>query len=226
MIPVRIAVADRELGLSEVSLPLDLATLVPGRRRWMVEIGVGKGAYLLRSAAAERDETAWLGIEIVSKYYRLVARRARRRGLDNVVLMRGEALYLASAVLPRAFASSLHVYHPDPWPKARHNKRRLFDRESVDLLLGLLEPGGEVCFATDHAVYGEVVRDVLTSHPGLEVGRVEEGWPDGPRTHYEARFDAAGAPILRLRARLRAPDVMHPDGWRGVVAATRRRQEA
>lgn len=222
MIPIRIAVADHELSLGDVSLPLDLESWIPGNREWEVEIGFGKGAYLLRRAAEEPQDCALLGIEIVSKYYRLVRDRARKRGLRNTLLMRGEALYLISAVLPTAFAQAVHVYHPDPWPKSRHNKRRLFDAESIDLLLGLLAPGGTLYFATDHAPYGEVVAEVLESHSGLDVKRLGESWPEGPRTHYEARFVAAGTPILRLEAR-RCPGgpLIHPDGRSGIVAALR-----
>ena len=225
MIPVRIAVGERELSLAQLELPLRLERLVPGRRRWEVELGFGKGAYLLRRAEDEAASTAFLGIEIVSKYYRRVRDRARKRGLDNVALIRGEALYLISAALPAGFASAVHVYHPDPWPKSRHNKRRLFDVESLDLLLGLLAPGGRLYVATDHASYGEVVAEVLETHPGLAVERRDQPWPDGPRTHYERKFVAAGTPIVRLEAAPRAacPD-LHPHGAAGLVAATRARE--
>ncbi len=221
MIPVRVHAGEREWSLGELELPLELSEFVPGPRRWEVELGFGKGAYLLRRAADEAEETAFLGVEIVSKYYRLVRDRAHKRGLSNVVLMRGEALYLLSAALPSGFARAVHVYHPDPWPKSRHNKRRLFDVESVDLLFGLLEPGGSLCFATDHAEYGERVAEVLESHGGLEVERLTDRWPDGPRTHYEAKFVAAGTPIVRLRAAPRAVRAaLHPAGADGVLAAT------
>ncbi len=220
MIPVRIALGEREWSLSELTLPLELDRLVPGRSAWEVELGFGKGAYLLRRAGEESESSGFLGIEIVSKYYRLARDRARRRGLRNLLLMRGEALYLISAVLPAGFARAVHVYHPDPWPKSRHAKRRLFDVDSIDLLIGLLGPGGRLFFATDHGAYGERVAEVLDSHSGLELVAVGQPWPDGPRTNYEAKFVAAGKPIVRLEAARRpAGALLHPDGVRGVVAA-------
>lgn len=221
MIPVRIAVGERECPLSELPLPLDLDRLIPARDSWEVELGFGKGSYLLRRAAEEVEHGGFLGIEIVSKYYRLARDRARRRGLGNVILMRGEALYLISALLPTEFARAVHVYHPDPWPKSRHNKRRLFDVESIDLLIGLVAPGGRLYFATDHVEYGERVAEVLGSHPGLELRRLAGPWPDGSRTNYEAKFVAAGMPILRFEA-LRLPEgpLLHPAGIEEVVAAT------
>jgi len=225
VIPVRIAVGDREWSLAEQPLPLDLERLIPNRSSWEVELGFGKGAYLLRRAGEETGDLGLLGVEIVSKYYRLVRDRAAKRAFGNVALIRGEALYLISSVLPAGFARAVHVYHPDPWPKSRHNKRRLFDVESVDLLLGLLAPGGTLYFATDHEEYGAVVGDVLRSHAGLEVAELA-AWPEGPRTNYEAKFVAAGQPILRLEVRRRAGgELLHQDGLRGVVAATRERHD-
>ena len=220
MVPVRIALGERESSLGEIDLPLALDRLVPGREAWEVEIGFGKGAYLLRRAAADAP-CGFLGIEIVSKYYRLARDRARRRGLGNLVLMRGEALYLTSAVLPAGFARAVHVYHPDPWPKSRHSKRRLFDVDSIDLVAGLLAAGGRLYFATDHLRYGEQVAEVLGSHPGLALRVLPGDWPDGPRTNYEAKFVAAGKPIVRFEAeRLESGALLHPVGAAGVTAAT------
>lgn len=224
MIPVRVAVAEVERQLAELPQPLDLDALVPGRTGWEVELGFGKGAYLLRRAA-EEPTAGFLGIEIVSKYYRLARDRAFRRSLPNVVLMRGEALYLISVVLPAGFARAVHVYHPDPWPKSRHNKRRLFDVESIDLLIGLIAPGGTLFFGTDHLEYGERVAEVLGTHPGLEMHEVAGSWPDGPRTNYEAKFVSEGRPIVRYQA-VRLPDgpLFHPAGVHPVVAATSPRE--
>mgnify|MGYP000025312514 CR=1 FL=1 len=89
----------------------------------------------LLGAAAE-PEHRFLGLEVAGEYYRLVRRRMVRRRIRNLVLVRGEALYLLSAVLSSGFASAVHVYFPDPWPKARHHARRLFDSETVDLVIG------------------------------------------------------------------------------------------
>jgi len=145
--PVRISSAAGESGLAELGAPLPLASLVPGDGDWEVEIGFGKGRYLLRRSAEEPGRR-FLGIELATEYYRMMVERARRRSLTNWVALRGEALLLLSAVLPAGFAAAVHVYFPDPWPKSRHHKRRLFEPETVDLVLGLLRPGGSLFFAT------------------------------------------------------------------------------
>jgi len=94
--------------------------------------GLLQGGDLLRRAQ-EDPARRFLGVETASKYFRLLATRARRRRVHNLLTVRGEALYLAAAVLPAGFATALHVYFPDPWPKSRHHKRRLIDAESIDL---------------------------------------------------------------------------------------------
>ena len=224
MRPTVVSVLDGSRPLGQLGAPLPLGRLVPGGGPWEVEIGFGKGRYLLQRAAAEPTHR-FLGIERVGKYERMLVRRARRRRLANWMSLRGEALYLLSAVLPRSFADVVHVYFPDPWPKARHHKRRLFDPETVDLVLGLLRPGGSLCFATDFLDYGELVVEILRAYPGLAVRPLAGLWPDGPRTNYEAKYVEAGRPILRLQATLAEaapadrPRLFHPAAGTAIVSA-------
>jgi tRNA (guanine-N7-)-methyltransferase len=219
-----------------VSEPLELATaagigrfagagdpgaldgLVAGRGAWEAELGFGKGRFLLARAAAH-PERRFLGVELAREYFRLAAGRLARRGLANVALLRGEALAILATALPRAFAAAIHVYFPDPWPKSRHHRRRLFSPASIDLLAGALASGGELCFATDHLDYGAEVRRLLAAYPGAELEEPDAGWPEGPRTNYEAKYVAAGRPILRLVLRVGGARGPHPEALRDLVAA-------
>jgi tRNA (guanine-N7-)-methyltransferase len=186
---------------------------------WEVEIGFGKGRYL-RRRAAEAPEVSLLGIERVGEYFRRLVRIAARDGLANLHLVRGEALYLLSAVLPRGFARAVHIYFPDPWPKARHERRRLLEVDTVDLVVGLLEPGGTLFFATDFMAYGSAVRATLESHPDLGVEARRQVWEGGPRTNYEAKYLREGRPIVRLEAvRRSAHGAPHPSGLRRLAVA-------
>ena len=218
-----LSTAEGERGLAELALPLDLDAVVPGAGDWEVEIGFGKGRYLLRRAA-EEPQARVLGVEVAPSYHGLVVERARRRGLRNVLAVRGEAQAVLSTVLPRGFARAVHVYFPDPWPKSRHERRRLLDAESVDLVLGLLRPAGTLWLATDFVAYGEAVETLLAAHPRAEVRRLAGGWPEGPRTNYEAKYVAEGRPIVRLEVRWRGAEgagALHPDGIAGLLAAYR-----
>jgi tRNA (guanine-N(7)-)-methyltransferase len=217
---VHVVYGDRERPLRGLPNPLPLDELVPGDGGWEVELGFGKGRYLLEQAARS-PQRRFLGIERAGKYFRLARRRARARGLENLLLLEGEALYLLATALPAAFASTLHIYFPDPWPKSRHHRRRLLDPSSIDLALRALTPGGRLFFATDFLSYGRRVLDALTSHGGLDVRVLEGEWPDGARTNYEAKYVEEGREILRLEATASGEGVgLHPAGAAAVLAAT------
>ena len=213
----RIFTRGRELGLNQVQLPLDLKGLCPGGRYWEVELGFGKGRYLLKRAV-EEPEGRFVGVEVAAKYHGILARRARGKGLKNLVAICGEALFLLAAVLPRGFARTVHIYFPDPWPKNRHRRRRLLDPSTLDLVLGLLMPGGHLVFATDFTEYGEVVREILSTHPRLVMEPSETPRDPEGRTNYEVKYLREGREITRLQARLSPgrASLIHPLGRDGV----------
>jgi tRNA (guanine-N(7)-)-methyltransferase len=221
--PLRIWMGGREIGPTELETELDRRRGTGARLE--VEIGFGKGRYLLGRAAAE-PEVTFVGIESAALYWGETTRRAERRGLDNLITICGDALYVLAVCLERDSASAVHVYFPDPWPKTRHLRRRLLDPATVDLVFGVLAPGGVLYFATDHAGYGAAVREVLERYPAAAVERIDGPWPDGRRTHYETKYEGEGRPILRLLVRRRAPagvSLVHPDGAAAIAAGADQR---
>lgn len=119
-----------------------------------IEIGSGKGTFLVQQAPL-RPDVNYLGIEWARAYWRHAADRARRHGLGNVRLLRAEAGLFIRHYVADATLSQLHIYFPDPWPKARHNKRRLIQAPFLrDVHRALISGGeGRVRLATDHADY-------------------------------------------------------------------------
>jgi len=131
-----------------------------------VEIGTGKAAFLLRRAQAHAERN-FLGIEWANEFYRFAVDRMRRWKVGNVRMLRTDAAHFIRMVCPPASISALHVYHPDPWPKKRHHKRRLFQTVFVDAAVRCLVPGGHWAVQTDHAEYFEVIAPLLRNHPEL-----------------------------------------------------------
>ena len=131
-----------------------------------LELGTGKAGFLLRRAQAH-PERNFLGIEWANKYYRYAVDRMQRWQATNVRLLRADASHFIRIVCPRDSLAALHVYHPDPWPKKRHHKRRLFQKPFVDAAAACLVPGGHWAVQTDHAEYFEIIRALLRSHPQL-----------------------------------------------------------
>src|SRR6185369_900345 len=96
-----------------------------------IEIGIGKGRFLLAVAAA-RPEVLHFGIEWSNEYLRIVETRAERGGLDNVRFIRADASDLVRRAIPVDSVSAYYVSYPDPWPKKRHHKRRFLQKANVD----------------------------------------------------------------------------------------------
>jgi tRNA (guanine-N7-)-methyltransferase len=132
-----------------------------------LEIGTGKGGFLLRRAQAYPQRN-FLGIEWANEFYRFAVDRMQRWKVPNVRMLRTDAGYFVRAKCPRDSLLALHVYHPDPWPKRRHQKRRLFQKSFVDAAVACLLPGGRWAVQTDHAEYFQIIRDLLLNHPELE----------------------------------------------------------
>jgi tRNA (guanine-N7-)-methyltransferase len=117
-----------------------------------LEIGCGKGTFVVH-AAALHPRINYVGIEYAKAYWRYTADRCRRHGLDNVRLVHIEAGVFVRNYVPDASLRQVHIYFPDPWPKARHHKRRLIQEAFLRQLHRVLEPAGQVSLATDHADY-------------------------------------------------------------------------
>jgi tRNA (guanine-N7-)-methyltransferase len=178
--------------------PFDFRVLFGNAGPVEIEIGIGKGRFLL-AQAAERPEVNFLGVEWSLKYLRLAKERAQRQGLLNVRLFRGDARHVLAALLPDRSVRRVHVYCPDPWPKKRHRKRRLFTAATAAHIGRVLVPGGFLDLSTDVREYFEEIRALVPEAGGLR----EQEDPLFPndaaegRTSYEAKYLQTGRLIHR-----------------------------
>jgi len=178
-----------------------------GRRAPLeVEVGSGKGLFL-RSAAAARPGTDFLGIELAGKYARLAAAALAKRNLPNAVVVAADALRVFAELLPDASLEAVHVYFPDPWWKKRHKKRRLMRESFARDVERTLRSGGLLHFWTDVEEYFHTSLELLAAHTRLE-GPLDV--PESPaehdmdyRTHFERRVRLHDEAVYRAEFRKR-----------------------
>jgi len=127
-----------------------------------IEIGTGKGTFLLNQARAQPGNN-FLGIEWARKYYRYAVDRIGRWGLTNVRIIRTDAAAFLADFIPDNSVDCFHIYFPDPWPKKRHHKRRFICPANLEHLVRCLKTGGQLKIATDHADYFEQIKTVLAA---------------------------------------------------------------
>jgi tRNA (guanine-N7-)-methyltransferase len=144
-----------EEGLPRLSVPdtgpLDARALFGDDRPLEVEIGFGSGEHLAAQAEAH-PEHGFIGCEPFLNGVVGALGHIRDHGLDNVRLHMGDALTVLER-LPDASLSRVYLLHPDPWPKARHAKRRMVNPGPLDLIAAKLRPGGEFRLGTDDPTY-------------------------------------------------------------------------
>ena len=181
-----------------VSGPFDFPSLFGNAGTVEIEIGTGKGRFLLAQAAA-RPEVNFLGVEWSLKYLRVTKDRAERQGLRNVRLFRADARHVLQALVPDASITRVHVYCPDPWPKKRHRKRRFFSPAALLHIERILVPGGYLDLSTDVREYFEEIRVMAGNSAVLREAEDPLFPPEGApgRTSYEAKYLDAGRPIHR-----------------------------
>src|SRR6476660_7768896 len=177
--------------------PLDARALFGRPLPLVLEIGSGMGEATVRMAAADPGR-GYLAVEVHTPGVGNLLAMVEEAGLDNVRVAHGDALDLVRLQLAPDSLDAVHAFFPDPWPKARHHKRRLIRPDNVALLRSRLVPGGLLHCATDWPEYAEAMRGTLDADPGL----VDTGWPAaGPRpghrplTKFEQRAVEAGRPV-------------------------------
>ncbi len=169
-----------------------------------LEIGFGGGEHLAGQAML-RPGTGFVGCEPFLNGVVGALGHVQDQKLTNVRLHMGDALDVLDR-LPDASLDRVYLLHPDPWPKARHAKRRFMNRGPVDLVAAKLKPGGEFRFGTDHPVYVAHALMIMT-------GRRDFDWPaatasdflnrpaDWPETRYERKARRLGHEVWYFRFR-------------------------
>jgi tRNA (guanine-N7-)-methyltransferase len=205
--PGQASLLETKLSAVELKPPFDLAAAFGAfpARLWL-EIGFGGGEHLAHQAAANPDVTL-IGAEPFVNGVVSALRHLETRKLANARLYRGDARDLFGAI-PDAALEKIFVLHPDPWPKARHHKRRLIQKPFLDEAARMLRPDGELRLATDDPDYLVWMLRHVLAHPAFEwTAKTAEDWrripADGIETRYGKKSREEGRPATCLRLKRR-----------------------
>lgn len=183
-------------------MPYDPAAWFGRSAPLVLEIGSGTGESTAAQAAAAPD-VDHLAVEVFEPGLAQLLMRIEAAGLTNLRLLRGDAVDLLRERVPPASLAGIRIYFPDPWPKRRHHKRRLVQREFVALAASRIAPEGTLHLATDWTDYALQMRAVCSAEPLLtNAVSTPDGWtprpPWRPLSKFERRALAEGREVRDL----------------------------
>lgn len=178
---------------------LDFASIFGNRNPVTVEIGFGMGA-ATAVIAEEHPEINYIGIEVHKPGIGALIGMIEEKGINNIRIIEQDALEALENMFEDGSAAAFHIFFPDPWPKKRHNKRRLVTRPRTDLLASKLMKGGYLYMVTDWEDYAQWALRELTATPHL-VNKYDgyakrQEWR--PNTKFEMRAKKEGRIIREL----------------------------
>ena len=181
--------------------PLDWTALFGNAHPVEIEVGFGKGMFLVSSGLAH-PEVNYFGIEIVHKYVLFTANRLARHQLRNVLVTTADARVFLRQRVPSASVRTVHLYFPDPWWKKRHHKRIVFTDAFVAEVQRILVPLGQLLLVTDVADYLAMARETVARASTLQEVpplALEQAYRTGSGylTNFERKFRLQGRPIYR-----------------------------
>lgn len=161
-----------------------------------IDLGCGNGSFLAR-LAEQKPERNFLGIERLLGRVRSVCRKIEQQNLSNARVLRLEIAYAVRHLLPPESVSLFHLLFPDPWPKRRHQRRRLVTVEFLDSIHRALSLNGRLRIATDQLGYFDGIRRLaLESEKFVVLSSEDDSLV--PVSAFERQFTQRGQPIHRL----------------------------
>jgi tRNA (guanine-N7-)-methyltransferase len=173
-------------GLDYSTSFIDLAALFPKSTQVILEIGFGMGE---ATALIGRDfpDTGFLAVEVHKPGIGKLMARIEELGLSNIRIIEGDAHPILQTMIPDQSVDGVHLFFPDPWPKKRHNKRRIINAEFLKLIHPKIKDGGFFHIATDWVPYAEYIQEVFAASPLFSGGVV-----DRPEWRPVTRFEGQG----------------------------------
>jgi len=182
--------------------PLDLVQLFGCDAPLHVDLGCGDGSFLCEMAQ-QFPKRNFLGIERLTKRVEKVRRKAEK--IENVRVLRADTLFAVRDLLPESSVETFYLLFPDPWPKRRHQFRRIFTPDFLDAIAVALGQRGVLRVATDQVDYFHQIERLSRAHLQFQVVPQPPDESVFPVTKFERKFRDQGAPIYRLTLRKVSP---------------------
>ena len=176
--------------------PLNLESIWGPATPVIVEIGFGSGTATAFMAAAA-PHLGILAVDVHTPGVGDLLDLVGREGLTNIRVMEADALAVLEFMIPAGSLAGLRTYFPDPWPKARHHKRRIVQPDVLGLVASRLTPTGFWHIATDWSEYAEAMQQHFNADHRWRGGVIDRP-SDRPVTHYERRALRDGRPVTDL----------------------------
>ena len=200
-------ICDKATSLQDLPTPINLKTLFGNTYPVEIEIGFGKGRFLLE-ASRQNPRINYIGVERAQKYVEITHERfekyIRHYAIDkgsgifeNVRLVWTDANYFLSRYVPEESIQAYHIYFPDPWPKARQQKRRIFrNKEFLSAIMQTLKSnGGKLYVVTDFAEYFCEIQERLAKWTNLQPSEFTAY--ENIATNFELKYQREGREIFR-----------------------------
>ena len=181
---------------------LNLAELFGRSAPLQVDLGCGDGTFLCEMAQ-QFPKRNFLGIERLTKRVEKVRRKAEKT--ENVRVLRADTFFAVRYLLPESSVEAFYLLFPDPWPKRRHQFRRILTRDFLEAIAAALEKNGVLRVATDQLHYFHQIERLSRAHLQFQV--IPRSLNDAvlPVTKFERKFREQGVPIYRLTLRKTSP---------------------
>lgn len=178
--------------------PLPLAEIFPRAGTVEVDLGCGDGAYLAALAQQNPDRN-FLGIERLFGRVRSACHKILHADLTNARILRVEIAYAVAHLFPARSVEVFHLMFPDPWPKRRHSRRRVFTEDFLAAIHRALTSGGTLQIATDQTDYFREIKRLAARSPQFMM--IENQEASGIGSTFEERFRQDKIEIHRLSFR-------------------------
>ncbi len=187
-----------------LAMPADWEAVFGNGQPLALEIGCGIGDFIAQTGS-DQPERNFIAIDFYNKGCWKTCRRIDKAGLANVRVLRVEARQFIAERIPRGSLAAVYINCPDPWPKKKHRKRRLVNRQFMGFIRDYLAPGADFYFATDFDDYGIDVAGLLAGLEGFEnllaIDLYRHELPGYHLSKYMRKFMAEGKKIYFIHYR-------------------------